>query len=284
VKGEYDFSVLYYLLWVFSCTFLLTFIYAGVGFFSMAHTFATTRSAEVRKQLQWIFFGHSLSAVFAIPGIYVLFKDPALILAGVRTVPLSLLLCLVLFFLSHVLAHLKYRLMDIEIVISRSLTYFTVSGITILLYFLLFLFFNRALEFLMGKDHFTTYLVSALIVAFLFRPLLIRIQEWIDKFFYREKYELHQALEAVSQVLVMVRNPKEIFQKVFQAVDGNLHINSGTLWLRDQGGNILKQASSFPEGEGSPPIAIDPSALLPQHLTRTRRGLTLYQVRTGSKI
>jgi len=283
LKEEYDFSALYYLPWILSSTFLLLAIYSVIGLFSMAHTFTTTHSPEVRKQFQWIFGGHIISFIFALPGFYAIFKDPALILIGGRTLPFTIFLSLVLFFLSHFLAILKYRLMDIEIVISRSLAYFAVSGVTILFYFLLFGFFNRTLEFLIGKDHFATYLVSALIVAFLFRPLLTRIQQGIDKLFYREKYELHRALEAVSQALVMVRNPNEIFNKVFQAVDGNLHIDSGILWLQEQGSSQLKQVVSFPEGERTPLISFEPTDLLPRHLTTTRRGLTFYQARTDRR-
>ncbi len=283
MKGEYDLSALSSLPSLLSFIFLLIVIYAGIGLFSMAHTFITTCSSEVRKQLQLIFWVHLLSAIIALPGFYALFQDTELFLSGGRSFPLTTVLSLVLFFLSYLLAILKYRLMDIEIVISRSLTYFAVSGITVILYILLFGFFNRTLEFLIGKDHFATYLVSALIVAFLFRPLLIRIQEWIDKFFYREKYDLHRALETVSQALVMVRNPNEIFQKVFLAVDGNLHINSGTLWLQEQGGRLLKQISSIPEGEQTPLLSFEPTAPFAQYLVRTRRGLTQYQVRTDRR-
>ncbi len=282
LNGVYDFTVLYHLSWVTRGISLLAVIYVGVvGFLSLAHTFITTHSPETRKQLQWIFLGYSSSSVFAIFGYYPLFESPELVFAGGRPLPLSFFLGFIFFFLSSFFAILKYRLMDIDIVISRSLSYFVMSGITILLYFLLFGFFNRALEFLIGKDRFATYLVAALIVAFLFRPLLIRIQKGIDKLFYREQYELHRALEAVSQALVMVRNPKEIFHKVFQAVDGNLHITSGTLWLQEQRSWLLQQVSSFPEEESRRPISIEPSGLLPRHLSNLRRGLTLYQIRTN---
>ncbi len=276
--GQSDLTPFYNILWITNYLFLMIVVYFAIGLLVLAHTFFTTPDSEVKKQLQWIFLGSATSFFLIIPGLYVLNQDLALFLAGGRTLPVVMILGMVLFFLSYVLAILKYRLMDIEIVIHRSLSSFLVSSITVLFYFLLFGLTSKALIFLTGKKHVAAYIISAGIVAFYVRPLLSRIQNWIDKLFYREKYELHQALEKVSQALLKVRNPEEIFRKVFQTADSTLHISNGNLWLRNKQGGLLEHAVSYPEKKIAMLPEIDPLGPLAQHLTESVEGLTSYQI------
>ena len=61
------------------------------------------------------------------------------------------------------------------------------------------------------KNTIIIYGFSAIIIAFLFRPLLSRIDRWTEKIFFREKYEFHTAVGSLMEAMIAVRNPKEIF-------------------------------------------------------------------------
>ncbi len=281
--GQYDLSLFYNVMWVTKTLFLLILVYFSVGLLCLGHTFFTTTNFEVRKQLQWILLGSTVSFMLVIPGLYALYQDLDLFMAGGRTLPMVIVLAMVLYFISYCLAIFKYRLMDIEIVIHRSLSSFLISGVIILFYFILFGILSRSLELLIGKSHVSTSIVSAAIVAFYVRPLLARIQEGIDKIFYREKYALHQALEVVSQALLKVRDPEEIFRKIFKTVADTLEIRSGILWLRHRSDDILEPCVFLPDGKkGSLPVLAS-SSPLPQYLAKTRVGLTRYQARTEGR-
>ena len=123
--------------------------------------------------------------------------------------------------------------------------------------------------------------LSAFVIAFLFRPLLIRVEQGVDRLFYREKYELHQALEEVIQALIAARHSREIFQKVFELVARTLHVSEGALWLRNGEAAALQPVAAQPAAaEPERPV---PRLTASEHLARyfieTRQGLTRYQVR-----
>ncbi len=215
-----------------------------------------------------------------IPGFYEFVSNPDLILSGERSVPLYSYIAIFILFLAGFLSILKYRLMDIEIVIHRSIFYFLVSGISILLYILVFGLLNWTFNLLVGRVTFTAYLVSALIVAFLFRPLLTRIEQLVDQLFYREKVALQKTLGTLSQALITVRSPKRIFQKVFQTVKDSIHIRSGALWLLDQHPGEMKPVFTLPDNASPASLSLDSTHPLILEFLNIQKGLTRYQIET----
>jgi len=260
---------------------LLTYIVLAVAL--LARTLLTTQSPEVKKQIKWIFWGEVISLLLLIPGFPHFFQEIQVYLTGARNVPFPLVLAILVFLVAEALAIFKYRLMDIDIVIHRSLAYFLVSGTIVLLYFLLFGTFGWIFGLLAGRNTPAAFAISALVIGVLFRPMLIRIEQGIERLFYRERYALHKAVGEVSQALITVMNPTEVFEKVYQTAENTLHIRSGSLWLRQREGGALKPVSSLPEGENSPLLPPEGVDALTLHFMETRKGLTRYQVRTEAR-
>ncbi len=258
LKGGNDPTFFYYFMYLAKFLLGIHIVFQISSFIALTHTFFTTSSSETKKQLQWIFYGFIIALPLLVLSFYKIHIDLKLFLSGGRVFSL-ILLCSLIFMFTQFLAIFKFRLMDIDIIIHRSLSYFLVSGVTILIYFLLFGIFSGIFEFLTGKNTIVTYVISALIVAFMFRPLLIRIEQAIDRLFYQEKYALHQALGTVSEALITVRDPLKIFQKVYETIEKTLHIQSGVLFLQDENEKTLKQLFSLPEKKSQPLLSIAPS-------------------------
>ncbi len=281
--GEIDPAFFQYFMALAKSHLGLYLVYQGSGLACLAHTFFKTDSPETRRQLQWIFYGWTISFPLMVFSNYILFQDMDLFLSGSRPAPLTSFLSSFVLMLAFLLAIFKYRLMDIDRVIYRSLAYFLISGITALLYIILFGFFSWVFELLIGKNTFIIFIISALLVAFIFRPMFIRIEQWIDQVFYRRKYALYNAMEKLTQALITVRNPKEIFQKVFQAITDSIHIHSGLLLLSTQNGNVLQHICMLPETSTIPNISIEPSHPLVRYFLNNPKGLTHYQITSESR-
>ncbi len=265
---------------LFLCLLL---VYMVMGFVLLVRTLLTSQSPEVKRQIKWIFWGDAITLVLLFIGIPLIFQEMTFYSSGARNLPFTLIFAALAYLVADTLAIFKYRLMDIDIFIHRSLSYFLVSGIIVLLYFLLFGTFGWFFGFLAGKNSPVIYAISALVVGFLFRPLLARIEEGIERLFYRERYQLHQALGEVSQSLITVLNPMEIFEKIYCTAENSLHIRSGCLWLQEQPEGMLNAVSCLPEGEKAPhlsPGIIQPMA---QYFMETRKGLTRYLVSTKTR-
>ena len=97
-------------------------------------------------------------------------------------------------------AILKYRLYDIDLIINRTLVYGALTAILVLLYLGIVFVLQQALSGL-TEDSDLAVAGSTLAVAAMFRPLRLRVQGFIDRRFYRRKYNAQLTLENFSSRL-----------------------------------------------------------------------------------
>ena len=98
------------------------------------------------------------------------------------------------------IAILKYRLYDIDVIINRTLVYTVLTAVLVGVYALGVLLFRTILDPVTG-DNDIAIAASTLAVATLFGPARRRIQSFIDRRFYRSRYDAQQTLEGFAQRL-----------------------------------------------------------------------------------
>src|ERR671921_2503169 len=98
-------------------------------------------------------------------------------------------------------AVLRYRLYEIDIIINRALVYVTLTATLVALYFGGVVMLQRLFVVLTGQRSTLAVVASTLLIAALFNPMRHRIQAFIDRRFYRRKYDAAKTLEAFSAKL-----------------------------------------------------------------------------------
>jgi hypothetical protein len=169
---------------------------AGVGaVISLFVRFHRARGDE-RQQIKWFASAAALTLVW----ILVFGQSTLRGLPGV-IVDLSALVVIPSIPIATGIAILRYRLYDIDLLINRTLVYGSLTATLVALYFGGIVVLQRVFVLLTGQQSTLAVVASTLLIAALFTPLRRRIQSFIDRRFYRRKYDARKTLEVFSAKL-----------------------------------------------------------------------------------
>jgi hypothetical protein len=132
-------------------------------------------------------------------------------------------------------------LFDIDVIIRRTLVYTVLTAILALVYFGLVILLEGALRTLVESSGQVVTVISTLAIAALFNPLRHRIQDFIDRRFYRRKYDSRQMLETFASSLRQEVDLDEISQSLLAVVVKTMQPENVSLWLPDSF-EVMRQA------------------------------------------
>jgi serine phosphatase RsbU (regulator of sigma subunit) len=128
----------------------------------------------------------------------------------------------------------KYRLMDIDFVIKRSLMYAMVTAMLAGLYLLLVYLIGKAMSYALGiEENQVGSLFAFVILAFAFDPLKRKAQDWIDRVFYQERYNYQKALLEFSQELPTKIHLDQILSSMISRISTTMHVEKVAVVLCD---------------------------------------------------
>jgi hypothetical protein len=131
-------------------------------------------------------------------------------------------------------AILRYRLYEIDIIINRTLVYGPLTATLALVYFGGVATTQLVFRALTGQQQQPqlAVVISTLLIAALFNPLRRRIQSFIDRRFYRSKYDARKTLEAFSASLRDGTDLDALNYELVSVVRKTIQPSHVSLWLR----------------------------------------------------
>jgi hypothetical protein len=156
-------------------------------------------------------------------------------------------------------AILRYRLYDIDVIINRTLVYGALTAILVLVYVGGVVGLQALLRALTGQQEQpqVAIVVSTLAIAALFSPLRRRIQSFIDRRFYRRKYDAAKTLEAFNSKLRNETDLEGLNGELVGVVRETMQPVHAGLWLkgpqhkRDSSRNDLPVATTRRAGDNN---------------------------------
>lgn len=129
------------------------------------------------------------------------------------------------------LAIVRYHLYDLDRLINRTLVYTMVTALLLLVYFSSVLLFEQVLRPFTGQGAEPAIVASTLLIAGLFNPVRVAAQRFIDRRFYRHKYDATRTLQAFSATLRDEVDLDELAERLTRVVGETMQPSRLSLWL-----------------------------------------------------
>lgn len=219
-----------------------------VGIITQIYRYRYYSTPVQRQQTKWLLLGGAF--VILVVGSYVLALNtlPILRQPGAEALLMRLLsrtvnhLALMLIPLTLTFSILHYCLWDIDRLIHRTLVYSTLTGILALVYFGCVIALQFLLRGFMGGSE-LAIVASTLAIAILFQPLRRRIQQGIDRRFYRSKYDTVRTLEDFSAAMREEVDLNQVTEQLLKVVQETMQPTFVSLWLRQPENHKNKRAT-----------------------------------------
>jgi len=192
-----------------------------VGAGSLVGRFRRAQGTE-RLQLRWLALAAACASVLLLVALVAgyLGKDPVVLA--------SLALCVALLPLATGAAILRYRLYDLDRIISRTLAYALLTVLLGLGYAAVVLGLGR----LLPQDSSLVVAAATLAVAALFQPARRRLQQAVDRRFNRRRYDAANTIAAFSARLRQEVDLDTLTAELLAVVDQTMQPTRASLWLR----------------------------------------------------
>jgi PAS domain S-box-containing protein len=216
-----------------------------------------------RQQLKWFAYAVAVLATSAILAyvvsesvrvVWLGWASFMLVIASVVGLPVAV-----------GIAILRYRLYNIDLLLNRTLVYGALTAVLAAVYFGSIVLFQALFRAFTGQESQVAVVVSTLAIAALFTPLRLRIQSFIDRRFYRRKYDARKTLEAFSAKLRIETDLDALSSELIDVIRETMQPTRVSLWLKapERDREAAKKATTAIE---APEIEIAPDDLILAYL------------------
>jgi putative nucleotidyltransferase with HDIG domain len=194
--------------------------YIGLSAFDLLREHRRTKDSNYRNRIKYLFLA-----------ILMIFSGTLTNLTVLRTLPGDVAFNVI----SELLityAILRHQLMDLSIVVRKGMLYSIPTLLIVASYYLVIYLTLSIFHSISDIQVFLTSLIIVIVTALIVQPLRDKTQFWIDRLFFREKYDANLMLQRVSQTAAYFLDLDKLIEMILAEVKFTFHINRVFFFIR----------------------------------------------------
>src|SRR5213596_928250 len=228
---------------------------------------------------------HRLILVYVVLGAVALFVSAAhafSLFGGAAIPPNYVAIPLVVFPAAIAYAIAKHNLFDADVYIKRAVGYGAMTAVVGVAYFTSQTLINRATRPVLGQQADTIYpIVFAALVVFLFNPVSRKVQQMVDRLFFRGGSDYKQTISVVSNALAAMLNLEQILKQVVGTVRTAMFVDASGVIVLDHETKTCRTffaADHLGTDGGATPVALGYDDPLLEVIRERKKLVTRYDV------
>lgn len=179
-----------------------------------------TRDAHQRNLIRYLLIAFSITILATLTNLTKLGQYPVDIAAN----------CVTAILIAY--AILRHKLLEIQVIVRAGLVYSITTAIFGGVYYLSISLLLNIFQIFTGKAVFLVSILVGAATAILLNPLRNLAQSWIDRIFYREKYNAELMLQRLSQTTASLLDIEKITHLILSEIRNTLHIEHGAVLIK----------------------------------------------------
>jgi hypothetical protein len=207
----------------------------AVAVASVISLFIRYRRSQIveRQQIKWLLYASGILVLVYAVVYFVTAPDSQGSSFASGWANLLLVLSILALPVAITIAILRYQLFDIDVIIRKTAVYAVLSALLALVYFGVIVVLQNVFEAASGQQSPITIVVSTLVIAALFAPLRRRVQDFIDRRFYRRKYDAEKTLAAFAEFVRDETDMEALTAELLRVVGETMQPQRMTIWLKE---------------------------------------------------
>ncbi|HEV3257575.1 MAG TPA: sigma 54-interacting transcriptional regulator [Gemmataceae bacterium] len=258
--------------WVGFRTLILVYLWMAALWYiacvvGLLHSYGAARDATERNQVKWILFGSVVALVPIGYTLYLINWKPDDFAAGAAV--WYMFAASVCFTAAFAISITRYRLMQLDQILSSGMVYFLISFLVGVVYYAV-VFAGMLVSRVIFKPPSLAGVLSvsttALVLLLVLDLVRSRFKKALDRRFYREKHQLDRTLRRMGQAIEQLVDPPTLARRLLQASAELLNVSRGAVYLRDGDPPLYRLAGDL--GQAPPLTELSPGCPLVEELQR----------------
>jgi transcriptional regulator with GAF, ATPase, and Fis domain len=220
---------------------------------ALVHSYATAADATERNQVKWITFGSVLALLPIGYTLYLALLNPDDFGAGAATWPMFA--ASVCFTVAFAVSITRYRLMQLDQLLSSGMVYFVISFLAGVVYYAV-VFVGMLVSGVIQAPSFPQALAFSLTALTFLLVLDLarnRFKRILDRRFDRQKLQLDRTLQRLGEAIEQLVDPPTVARRLLQASADVLNVRGGAVYLREGDPPVYRLVGCV--GSEPPPLA-----------------------------